>query len=429
MLNKTFCEEMTRYYDGGPQPLSTTNDFRYSLDMHEKRLKSRGLKIRRRFEPDADVLIGGLISDSGDYNMSLSSMHSRYSCEYIKDDASNAVLERVNERRMINTIELDKKDKTGMPSPDTEITCPNCGSKGTYASFAKGCTSCGTRFMLDQLYPCVENYYTYPELVNHSEVKKTNRGFGKGVAAAFIIVGLLTVIITTIVCVASGNEVGPSILFGFLLLIPAFAIVGVISLVAFLVYGATLAASFAGSAAKTVSEGMDLNIATKRKEEMVAALTQYDPNFSYEYFEGKVTSHLRSIAYTDDRKNLSVYTGTGDLTELDDVIDIEYRGALEYIGSSVKDDVLNVDIKAYLFISHQIGSGFIDRRKQQYKMRMSRKLSQKTRPDYSIHAVNCVSCGSSFDAAYQLTCPTCGHAYEPMSDDWIVTHMVLDKDV
>lgn len=138
---------------------------------------------------------------------------------------------------------------------------------------------------------------------------------------------------------------------------------------------------------------------------------------------------LKSIAYTSDRKNLTVYTGTGDLAELDDVIDIEYRGALEYLGSSVKDDVLNVDIKAYLFISHQLSGGVIDRRKQQYKMRMSRKLQQKTKPGYSIHAVNCVSCGISFDAAYQLTCPVCGHGYEPMLDDWIVTHMVLDQDI
>ena len=138
MLNKTFADEMTRYYEGGSQPLCTTNDFRYSLDMHEQRLKSRGLKIRRRFEPDTDVMTGGLIADSGDYDMSLSSMHSRYCCEYVQDDASNAVLKRVNERRMLNTIELNKKDKTGMPTLDTEITCPNCGSKGTYASFAKG---------------------------------------------------------------------------------------------------------------------------------------------------------------------------------------------------------------------------------------------------------------------------------------------------
>ena len=281
--------------------------------------------------------------------------------------------------------------------------------------------------MLDQLYPCVENYYSYPELVNHSEVRKTNKSFGKGVATAFIVVDALTFIITVIACIATGNPVLNSVLFGFILLIPASAIVGIISFVAFMIYGATLAASFAGQASKTISEGMDLNIAIKRKEEMVAALTQYDANFSYEYFEGKVTSHLRSIAYTDDRKNLTIYTGTGDLAELDDVIDIEYRGALEYLGCSVKDDVLNVDIKAYLFVSHQLSSGAIDRRKQQYKMRMSRKLAQKTKPDYSIHAVNCVSCGSSFDAAYQTVCPTCGHAYEPMLDDWLVTHMVLDQ--
>lgn len=429
MLNKTFCEEMTRYYEGGSQPLCTTNDFRYSLDMHEQRLKSRGLKIRRRFEPDTEALSSGLIMDSGDYNMSLGSMHSRYVCEYVRDDASNAVIKRVSERRMLNTIELDKKDKTGMPSLDTEITCPNCGSRGTYASFAKGCTSCGTRFMLDQIYPCVENYYSYPELVNHSEVRKTNKSFGKGVATAFIVVDSLTFIITVIACIATGTPVPNSILFGFLLLIPASAIVGIISFIAFMAYGVTLAANFAGQASKTISEGMDLNVAVKRKEEMVAALTQYDANFSYEYFEGKVTSHLRSIAYTSDRKNLTVYTGTGDLAELDDVIDIEYRGALEYLGSSVKDDVLNVDIKAYLFVSHQLSGGVIDRRKQQYKMRMSRKLQQKTKPGYSIHAVNCVSCGISFDAAYQLTCPVCGHGYEPMLDDWIVTHMVLDQDI
>jgi hypothetical protein len=49
MLNKTFCEEMTRYCEGGSQPLCTTNDFRYSLDMHEQ--KASAEDKARVFDP------------------------------------------------------------------------------------------------------------------------------------------------------------------------------------------------------------------------------------------------------------------------------------------------------------------------------------------------------------------------------------------
>ena len=46
-----------------------------------------------------------------------------------------------------------------------------------------------------------------------------------------------------------------------------------------------------------------------------------------------------------------------------------------------------------------------------------------------IHAVNCDSCGASFDAEYENVCPSCGHKYDLQNDDWVITGMVLDNEV
>ena len=433
MLYKNFAQEMTRYYADGTEPMCVNQDFRYSLRMHQNRLRAKGIGIRRWFQIDREANTMALNMDSGDHTVTRDLAHFRYVCDYF---ASGRLLKRIDERRMLSTIELDKKVPSGI-TYNSEITCPNCGNKGTYMSFASGCPSCGTRFKMDQVYPCVGFYYTFPELVNTNENRKQQNTLGRIVAKAFIITDSIVFALTFLgfflfgdyfsAGISLGRAIGEALVAAVIAVLAASAIVGAISLIAMIVQGLTFGAKFASNAAKTISEGIELNVAIKRKEEMTAALSSVMPGFSYEYLEGKVVSFLRTIAFTDDRMHLSVYSGKDPLPVLDHAVDIEYRGCLEYLNSSVEDGILNVDLKAYTFVTY-FKDGALIRNKETWKMRMARRKDVALDPTFSIHAVNCSSCGGSFDAAYQSVCPHCGRQYDVTEDDWVVKYMVLDQN-
>lgn len=440
MLYKNFGQEMTRYYADGTEPLSVNPDFRYGLRMHQKRLEAKGIRIRRWFQMDHEANNMALNMESGDCRAERGIAHFRYVCDYA---AGGRVLRHIDERRMLSTIELKKDNYTGV-TYDTEIVCPNCSNKGTYASFAAGCPSCGTKFKMDQIYPYVGFYYTYPELVNVNENRQQQNKLGRIVAKAFIITDSAVFALTFLffmlygtviskifygaaaVDIGMGRVIGEALFAAFIAVLISSAIVGFISLIAMMVQGLTFGAKFASNAAKTISEGIELNVAIKRKEEMQGALSKLMPGFSYEYLEGKVTSHLRTIAFTDDRMNLTIYTGKDPLTVLDSAVDIEYRGALEYLNSSVEDGILNVDLKAYTFVTY-FRDGALIRNKETWKMRLARRIKAED-PAFSIHVVNCESCGGSFDAAYVSSCPHCGRQYDASEDDWVVKYMVLDRN-
>ena len=40
--------------------------------------------------------------------------------------------------------------------------------------------------------------------------------------------------------------------------------------------------------------------------------------------------------------------------------------------------------------------------------------------NFSITKINCKSCGASFDATKQRTCPNCDSKYEMVDDDWVI---------
>ena len=85
------------------------------------------------------------------------------------------------------------------------------------------------------------------------------------------------------------------------------------------------------------------------------------------------------------------------------------------------------DLKAYTFVTYFINGALI-RNKETWKMRLARKNTKNEDPAFSIHAVNCESCGGSFDAAYVSVCPHCGRQYDASEDDWVVKYMVLDRN-
>ena len=53
-------------------------------------------------------------------------------------------------------------------------------------------------------------------------------------------------------------------------------------------------------------------------------------------------------------------------------------------------------------------------------MEVVRRLKTQDDLGFSIHAVNCPTCGATFDAMHVDKCPHCGNPYDLINDDWVV---------
>ena len=58
-----------------------------------------------------------------------------------------------------------------------------------------------------------------------------------------------------------------------------------------------------------------------------------------------------------------------------------------------------------------------------FRMWMCRDISKPIDLHFSIHSINCSSCGASFDAVRHKTCPSCGNPYQLQDMDWIVKNI------
>ena len=156
------------------------------------------------------------------------------------------------------------------------------------------------------------------------------------------------------------------------------------------------------------------------KNSLTKAMQRFDPEFSYDLFEGKVISLFRAIAYSEDRTNMSIYRGDPNLPDLDTIIDIDYRGAMKYLNSSIQNgNDLVLLVRIYLNTTHLI-NGKVVTKKEDYNMTLVKKLTAQENYGFSIHAVNCKTCAASFDAMHLLQCPTCGTPYHLEEEDWVV---------
>ena len=147
----------------------------------------------------------------------------------------------------------------------------------------------------------------------------------------------------------------------------------------------------------------------------------YDPEFSYEAFEGRILSLLRTIVFSDDKDSLSVWEGDRDLSAFDSIADMQYRGAVYIKKAEERDHQLRVEGTAYLTDTYI--SRTVRERDEQIRFIIVKEAGRRAEPGFSIHRVSCPTCGGSFDAMHQSTCPYCGNPYDLKKKDWIIQDM------
>ena len=396
-----FTDELHEWSLNGTEPSTASRDLRYFLDLQEKRLKRSGTVREEEFtHSEGDISGCSNLSENG-YS---SRILYREAVQHITYHQNGKQLKKY--RRPVN-LYVSFVDKEG--HEDREYTCPNCGHTLTALQARDGCPYCGTFFETDEVYPCVYTYYTVPGIVQRATLESTLK-------KEMIKVGTICGTVLAILFFISWNEM--DMIFRILGAVLAGGFYGVVF--AFLWYmGRSLILIM--KVFKEAGRAMPLIKTMNTRKKMLEFMKEYDPDFSYEAFEGRVISLLRIIAFADDRDTLSVWEGDRDLSDFDDIVDMQYRGAVYIRRFEERDHLLRVEGTAYLRNTYI--RNHVREKDEKIHFILEKEAEAHADPGFSIHRVSCPSCGGSFDAMHQSHCPYCGTPYDLKKKDWIIKDM------
>ncbi|MBP5491796.1 MAG: hypothetical protein J6Y08_03035 [Clostridiales bacterium] len=410
-IRDEFMADLARFYEDGTEPARASFDMRYYLHQHEKRLAEKGVKIQRRYTPDPKGVKHSVSRQRPPYTSDLAFIDITSSSQYTSVASSKILQKHKKATSIFYANVLDRQDLK-----DAAYVCPNCGHQATLEIFSNGCPMCGTRFQMSQLFPCVSNFYMLPQMVSSkttSWLKPTV--ITMALLIAFGLGGYTTFsqwnsVDSHTIAIVMGA--GATLLGGFLGAVISYLTCSIF--LAFFMFG-----RMATQAVTTV----DTQTAALTKKSLTNAMKRFDPEFSYEFFEGKVLSLFRAIVFSEDRANMSIYRGEPNIPDLDNIIDVSYRGAMKFLNLTVQNgNDLVLLVRVYLYNTYLI-NGKIVQKKEDFNMTLVKKLTAQENLGFSIHAVNCKSCAASFDAMHLLQCPSCGAPYHLEEEDWVVVGM------
>ncbi|MBR2524685.1 MAG: hypothetical protein IKE53_09670 [Clostridiales bacterium] len=407
-LRDSFLDGLSSYYGSDVMPAGASVNMRRALAEHRNRLRDKGLTYKETYINTIDDRPGETPARSETFNISHCYKHCNVIAEY--SDGSNTVKLDESPDDIVYVQVIDLKDRE---SADQILVCPNCGHRSVARDFADGCPMCSTKFKISEIYPSVNSYYSIPWPMPKKDFPEQAMkvakwiGIGGGLLIGLIaLIGMLmtksstwvTALISIVVALVSG--------WGLFIL-------------SYLISMAVFSGKAVSGAARLAADTLDMAGAQNSQRQTEQAVCQFDKNFNYRVFEGQILSAIRSIAYSSDRQNCSVYTGTGDLSFMDDLVDIRYRGACRFEKAVAADGYLHVIMTAFLDnIYYREGS--FSKARERFTVEMVRRQEVQTVPDISAHSINCGSCGASFDAVISRKCPYCGTPYALADHDWSV---------
>ncbi len=413
-LFKRFLNEIRFWYRTGKEPKSANQDMKYYLDLQEKRLQEHNLKVQVSFEPEGEVYSAHEVLSTIPVLNSIDHLSRFKQSTYFQ--SGNQTITYYREDRQIYRKEkfLTLYQVILDPEPGdrhvggTTYVCPNCGAISTLETLqAQGCTYCGTRYVMKDLYPKVTNYYCLDNSGISQETSRHHRSIILAVAALFGI-------FCTIYSQSSSDDFTVFTAILSLLFCGAIGVFLTYFCISLFYLGKLL--TQAGKSIKVLKG----SAGSKRK--ITKELSQFDPSFSYEYFEGKALSLARLIMFHNDLPNCVQYQGTDSSDAFADLIDIQYQGGLGVESIQRKHDRIEVNLRLYLINTIDTGKK-IKEEEETVRIRMYHNVASPVDPTFSIRKVQCPCCGGSFDAREQKCCPFCNQEYDAGINDWVVTQI------
>ena len=166
-----FVDEYELWCNEGKNPDIASIDLDFALDLQKKRLDEKGVKIQTAFTDKEtvknEVPINACTAyDMGECKSNIASKTYEVTEKYFKDGKKK---KKIKDRFFFYTMITRLENRNS----EVACSCPNCGAVSSVRELLNGCKNCKTRFIMDDLFPKVTNFYfvkTY-SLANKSTKK------------------------------------------------------------------------------------------------------------------------------------------------------------------------------------------------------------------------------------------------------------------
>ena len=406
-----FAKQLSDWYCDGKTPGLASQDTRFTLELQKQKLQSLGLGMQIQFrKPDADNGSTGVLT----YGDSVFENFIIGASKHITTKISNSQKEIFSsDAEGELTIIMQDPKEGSVPSPDTAMSCPNCGAPSTLGKLESGCEFCNTKFLMDELYPKVMHFFVQEDGKELFDTKRLKKCIVCVSIFFLVLFGVVEVIKLLI------GEAEPRNL--------AIDIAGFIA--SSVILGAMIGASvwFIGNTVSSVKlMGKSARGAAKTGKSLMFChnMRKLDPAFSTEFFRDKSMSLLKFMLYSQNPQELTICQCDRPIPEkLREIVDITYQnsGVNEY---SIRDGVCDVSLTFYTDSLHY-RNGKVLRESDKIRLSLRKVIKKPTDLGFSVMAVTCPSCSASFDAAKNKDCPFCGNAYPLEENEWVVTDISI----
>ena len=156
-LNERFIDDLNKMSDDENHISKISSaDMKYNHTLQQRRLKEHGVTLKRKYIKEENSVSGVsmLMGNDKRYINRIPFISCRCESAFMKDDKI---------RKKIKSKETVYSYTVFVEGQDTNASycCPNCGDVNMVQQLLEtGCHSCGTRFIMSDLYPRITNYYT-----------------------------------------------------------------------------------------------------------------------------------------------------------------------------------------------------------------------------------------------------------------------------
>ncbi|MCR4814648.1 MAG: hypothetical protein K5879_07465 [Lachnospiraceae bacterium] len=384
-------------------------DINYSLQLQNERLREKGIDLESKIyirDGDTDKFFSGRTWKDAHYESTMC-----YNGCGIKRVVKKNGKWRYTDNKKSVLYETVTDVVSGTHPDNDPVNCPNCGMVSTAAALQDGCSYCGTKFRMDDLFPKVSSYYFL------DDAGMTKKEFLHGYLISYFITLILLYVLA---CFLRSDIYLPqnliqnkSYLITTLIAMP----LGSIPL-GYILYGYFL---FIRMIAKAIMSAGKMGTAGSRRS-FESRMKKISPEFSYEYFTSKAISLIKTAIYSKNPQDLLFYTGKDLDPGMKDIIDLNYGGALGCKSFRDEGNMVRVVTKAYFDVLYADGDRIYSK-SQVFSATFIRRTDLPVNLNFSMTRIQCPTCGSSFDATKNKNCPYCENPYEITTDDWALVEL------
>ena len=402
-IRDRFLSEMCDALSTDRKLTSCDRDMQFFIEMQKKRVRDKGLWL------DYDFTRGG--TDSRGREMPIVWEDGYYFAKMWMGSASyRLVLKKdgkviYKKRKNVNVPIIVMDAIKGAPIGDDIYVCPNCAHPAKIKDLTQGCPYCDTKFKMDELYPKVTNFNMvrdYSDVI-WDLVPWLIFGILAGVVAA------VTLVVVMVCWLASGHQASDMAVAMFMS-----AARLVVALPFIIVFGVFMV-GFAVEMIKTVI----LLVTFSSHKYFETEMKKYGQEYMSHFFMSKLVSKLKTVIFCDEPRELPFYTGGPLPAEMKDIVDIFFRGAVDYKKVFLEGNIAHVDADVYTEIVSE-KNGRAKKRERIFHVRMMKNVDRPLKMTFSVTKFMCEGCGASFDATRNKHCPFCGSAYKVENEDWVI---------